>query len=108
MSTAEQLNNEPPASEESDPILGRVLNQKFKVFSLLAAGGMGTIYRGEQLTLQRPVAIKVLSPTQVASQVDPNFHKRFFLEASILSRLQHPNIVTVFDYGKIDGMAPER
>jgi hypothetical protein len=108
MSTAEQLNNEPPASEESDPILGRVLNQKFKVFSLLAAGGMGTIYRGEQLTLQRPVAIKVLSPTQVASQVDPNFHKRFFLEASILSRLQHPNIVTVFDYGKIDGMSPER
>lgn len=108
MSTAEQLNNEPPVPEESDPIIGRVLNQKFKVFSLLAAGGMGTIYRGEQLTLQRPVAIKVLSPTQVASQVDPNFHKRFFLEASILSRLQHPNIVTVFDYGKIEGMSPER
>ncbi len=109
MSTAEQLASEPTQNaEETDPIIGKVLNDKFKVFSLIATGGMGTIYRGEQLTLQRPVAIKILSPTQVASQVDPNFHKRFFLEASILSRLQHPNIVTVFDYGKIDGMSPER
>jgi serine/threonine-protein kinase len=107
MATAERPPTE-PAAQEADPFLGKVLNDKFKLLSLLATGGMGTIYRGEQLTLQRPVAIKVLGPSQAASQVDPNFHKRFFLEASILSKLQHPNIVTVFDYGRIEGMVPER
>jgi serine/threonine protein kinase len=94
---AEAARNEPP-----DPLLGKVLNGKFKILSQLATGGMGTIYRGEQIPLGRPVAIKVLIPNQASRQLDPNFHKRFFLEASILARLQHPNIVTVFDYGPIE------
>ncbi|EYF05929.1 serine/threonine protein kinase [Chondromyces apiculatus DSM 436] len=88
--------------------MGKVLNDKFKILSLLATGGMGVIYRGVQLALGRPVAIKVLTPTTASSQIDPNFHKRFFLEASILARLQHPNIVTVFDYGRVENMEPER
>ncbi|WP_437689393.1 protein kinase domain-containing protein [Sorangium sp. So ce176] len=84
------------------------MNQKFKIHSLLATGGMGVIYRGEQIALERQVAIKVLTPTNSSNQIDPNFHKRFFLEASILARLQHPNIVTVFDYGRVENMEPER
>lgn len=108
MSTAEKLSEGTSASGETDPLLGKVLNQKFKIISLLATGGMGVIYRGEQLALERPVAIKVLTPTNASSQIDPNFHKRFFLEASILARLQHPNIVTVFDYGRVENMEPER
>jgi serine/threonine-protein kinase len=47
------------------------------------------------------VAIKVLHSKYTSSQEDPAFQKRFFLEASILSKLQHPNIVTVFDYGTL-------
>ncbi|MDC0679864.1 serine/threonine-protein kinase [Sorangium atrum] len=108
MSTAEKLSDGASASGESDPLLGKVLNQKFKIHSLLATGGMGVIYRGEQIALERQVAIKVLTPTNSSNQIDPNFHKRFFLEASILARLQHPNIVTVFDYGRVENMEPER
>ncbi|KYF70290.1 serine/threonine-protein kinase [Sorangium cellulosum] len=109
MSTAEKLSDSASsASGESDPLLGKVLNQKFKIHSLLATGGMGVIYRGEQIALERQVAIKVLTPTNSSNQIDPNFHKRFFLEASILARLQHPNIVTVFDYGRVENMEPER
>ena len=108
MSTAEQLSDNALPSGEPDPLLGKILNNKFKIHSQLAAGGMGVIYRGEQLALERQVAIKVLTPTAASSQIDPNFHKRFFLEASILARLQHPNIVTVFDYGRVENMEPER
>ena len=104
----ENVVDEVARSEPIDPLLGKVLNGKFKILSQLATGGMGTIYRGEQIPLGRPVAIKVLIPNQASRQLDPNFHKRFFLEASILARLQHPNIVTVFDYGRIEADDQDR
>ena len=107
MSTAERVADSLPEND-TDPLLGMVINQKFKITQAIAVGGMGTIYRGEQLVLARPVAIKVLNPSYTANLRDPAFQKRFFLEASILSRLQHPNIVTVFDYGRIDGMEADR
>ena len=100
--------SEPPRTEPADPLLGKVLNGKFKIQSQLATGGMGTIYKGEQMPLGRTVAIKVLIPNVTSRQLDPNFHKRFSLEASILSKLQHPNIVTVFDYGRIEDADGER
>ena len=101
--------SEPPRSNEAaDPMVGKVLNGKFKINSMLATGGMGTIYRGEQLPLGRPVAVKVLIPNVTSRQLDPNVHKRFFLEASILAKLQHPNIVTVFDYGRMEDAEGER
>ncbi|XXY45498.1 serine/threonine-protein kinase [Sorangium sp. So ce269] len=108
MSANENVVDEVARSEPIDPLLGKVLNSKFKILSMLATGGMGTIYRGEQIPLGRPVAIKVLIPNQASRQLDPNFHKRFFLEASILARLQHPNIVTVFDYGRIEADDQDR
>ncbi len=92
---------------EGDVLLGTVLNGKFAVRAVLANGGMGRIYRGEQIPLGRPVAIKVLHSKYTSSQEDPAFQKRFFLEASILSKLQHTNIVTVFDYGRIENTEDE-
>jgi eukaryotic-like serine/threonine-protein kinase len=92
---------------EGDVLLGTVLNGKFAVHAVLANGGMGRIYRGEQMPLGRPVAIKVLHSKYTSSQEDPAFQKRFFLEASILSKLQHTNIVTVFDYGRIENLEDE-
>jgi serine/threonine protein kinase len=97
------------AEAPRDPLPGTVINDKFRVGALLARGGMGRIYRAEQVPLGRPVALKVLrSHVGDDAPADPNFQKRFFLEASILSKLQHTNIVTLFDYGRIEGLVPEQ
>src|SRR5579864_1860878 len=85
----------------SDPIIGRVVGGKFKITALIARGGMGRVYRAEQAPLGRTCALKVLNPGYPGEH-DPEFHKRFFLEASVASRLTHPNTVTIFDYGRTD------
>jgi serine/threonine protein kinase len=84
-----------------DPLIGRVINDRFKINALIARGGMGKVYRAEQAPLGRVCAIKVLNPNY-AGEHDPEFHKRFFLEASIASKLTHPNTVTIFDYGRTE------
>jgi serine/threonine-protein kinase len=84
-----------------DPLVGRVINDRFKISALIARGGMGKVYRAEQAPLGRVCAIKVLNPNY-AGEHDPEFHKRFFLEASIASKLTHPNTVTIFDYGRTE------
>ncbi len=81
-----------------DPLIGRTINDRFRVISLVAQGGMGKVYRAEQAPLGRSVALKVLNPKYTGDK-DPDFHKRFFLEASVSSKLSHPNTVTIFDYG---------
>ncbi|HEY3819144.1 MAG TPA: serine/threonine-protein kinase [Polyangiaceae bacterium] len=93
----------------SDVLEGTVINGKFRVVSLVAMGGMGRIYRAEQAPLGRVVAVKVLrTPTIAPDTVATEFRKRFFREASILAKLQHANVVTLFDYGRIEGLADER
>jgi serine/threonine protein kinase len=84
-----------------DPLIGRVINDRFKIAALIARGGMGKVYRAEQAPLGRVCAVKVLNPNYAGEQ-DPEFHKRFFLEASIASKLTHPNTVTIFDYGRTE------
>ncbi len=101
------VNPAPAGTSADDPMIGSVVNGKFRILAAIAEGGMGRIYRGEQLPLGRPVAVKVLHAAYIDSATDPAFQKRFFLEASILSKLQHPNIVTVFDYGRIEGSDDE-
>ncbi len=88
-------------SRGNDPLIGRLINERYKILSVIAHGGMGKVYRAEQAPLGRLVALKVLSPNYNGDN-DPEFHKRFFLEASIASKLRHPNTVTIFDYGKTD------
>jgi serine/threonine protein kinase len=78
-----------------DPLLGVVLLDKYRILSMLASGGMGTVYRAEQMSLHREVAIKVTDKLDDASR------KRFIREASILAKIQHPHILTVFDYGPL-------
>jgi serine/threonine-protein kinase len=62
----------------------------------LGEGGMGTIYRGTQLSLGRAVGIKTLS---LANKLTDEAVQRFFREARILSQLNHPNIVSIIDFG---------
>ncbi|MCX7807276.1 MAG: protein kinase [Deltaproteobacteria bacterium] len=86
--------------EGTDPLIGRVINN-YRIVSLIARGGMGKVYRAEQAPLGRLVAIKVLNPNYTGDQ-NPEFHKRFFLEAATCAKLTHPNTVTIYDYGRTE------
>ena len=81
---------------EDDPLIGQVLSDRLKITGYIAAGAMGRVYKGQQTTLDRTVAIKVMSREPLRGQ---DFEKRFYLEASLCARLSHQNIVRIFDYG---------
>ncbi len=85
--------------ETPDPYVGRTFDG-FSVEELIGRGGMGSVYRATQLSLARSVAIKVL-PNEYAEH--PQFLQRFHREVDVLSRLSHPNIVTVIERGEVDG-----
>lgn len=67
-----------------------------RIVRLLGRGGMGEVYLGEDLALQRPIALKVL-PTH---SLDPTKVERFLKEARLCSRIEHPNVVTIHDVGR--------
>lgn len=75
----------------------RVLSGRYRVDELIGRGGMATVYRGFDLTLGRPVAVKILK-RELAD--DGAFRTRFRLEAQAASRMSHPAIVRVFDAGE--------
>src|SRR5690606_34219033 len=82
-----------------DRLLGAVLDGRYRLESRLARGAMGCVYVGRQSPLDRRVAVKVLDPK--GSSEDPDvFAERFLREASTLARLQHPNTVRVYDFGR--------
>ena len=73
----------------------------YEIVSLLGAGGMGEVYRARDARLGRTVALKVLA-AEVAE--DPGRRSRFEQEARAASALNHPNILTVFDFGSQEGL----
>ncbi|MBN1209111.1 MAG: protein kinase [Myxococcaceae bacterium] len=78
-------------------LLGQVLDGRYKIESVLGHGGMGMVFRATQTSVQRPVAVKTLNPALAAA---PTFFERFKREAEVASRLRHPNIITIYDFGK--------
>jgi tetratricopeptide (TPR) repeat protein len=80
-------------------LLGRVLGGKFRLRSYIGAGSSGTVYQADQVALGRTVAVKILNP-ELAS--DPRLVSRFHDEALAASRLNHPNTVSVIDYGQTE------
>jgi serine/threonine-protein kinase len=94
------MSHQAPKPSQADELIGRVVNDRFRILSVIARGGMGRVYRAEQVPLGRLVAVKTLDPRHADGDQDPSFQQRFFLEASVASKLQHPNTVTVFDYGR--------
>ncbi len=83
-------------SPNLDPLLGKVLEERYRVDELIARGGMATVYRGTDLRLGRTVALKVLGGMLVN---DPDFVARFTQEARATAALTHPNVVAVHDQG---------
>ncbi|WP_329102856.1 Stk1 family PASTA domain-containing Ser/Thr kinase [Streptomyces sp. NBC_01439] len=79
-----------------DPLVGRVLDGRYRIDARIAAGGMATVYRAVDTRLDRVLALKVMHPTLAA---DAAFVDRFIREAKSVARLSHPNVVAVFDQG---------
>lgn len=88
----------PNSWEES--LIGRVLDQRYRIESCIGAGGMGVVYKATHVIIDKPLAIKMLR-AEVANQ--PDIIKRFLLEAQLASRVKHPNVVDISDYGQIAG-----
>ncbi len=84
-------------ADEGDPLLGAVIDERFRIDDLLGAGGMGAVYRATQLSIQREVALKVLRSELGDEEVAL---ERFYREAKVVSELSHPNIVRLVDFGQ--------
>jgi eukaryotic-like serine/threonine-protein kinase len=82
---------------------GHVVAGRYRIEQLLGQGGMGSVYRAMQLSVGRPVALKLLSDEHIGS-VD--LLERFQREAVALARLEHPNTVRLFDFGTSEGGCP--
>ncbi|MEM7011952.1 MAG: serine/threonine-protein kinase, partial [Verrucomicrobiota bacterium] len=74
---------------------------QFEILELLGQGGMGAVYKAKQPRLNRNIAIKLLPP--LIGPDEYNYAERFELEAQSMARLNHPNIVTVHDFGETEG-----
>ena len=79
---------------------GTILADRYRVIGLLGRGGMGEVYRADDLKLGQPVALKFLPPALAQDSVR---RERFFAEVRITRQLSHPNICRVYDIGEVDG-----
>ena len=80
----------------SDPMLGRTIENKYRLIAKLGHGGMGTVYRAERSLIGDQVAVKILHAEHVAQ---PQSFERFRREAQAAARLKHPNAVSIYDFG---------
>nr|WP_328743441.1 Stk1 family PASTA domain-containing Ser/Thr kinase [Gulosibacter sediminis] len=85
-----------------DTVIGRLVDGRYQVRSLIARGGMATVYVATDLRLDRRVAIKIMHAHLAA---DESFRDRFIREARSAARLAHPNLVNVYDQGDDEGLA---
>ncbi len=88
--------------QQSDPLVGAVLDGRYRVDTLIATGGMSGVYRGLDLRLDRPVALKIMDSRYAG---DNQFLTRFQREARAVAKLKDPGLVAVYDQG-IDGAHP--
>lgn len=79
-----------------DPLSGQVIDDRFRLEELLGAGGMGRVYRGVQLSVDRDVAVKLLRGEAVPNR---SMNERFLREARVISGFSHPNIIRLIEFG---------
>ncbi|WP_437766097.1 serine/threonine-protein kinase [Sorangium sp. So ce281] len=82
-----------------DPLIGSLISGRYRVHELIGEGGMGAVYRGEQVHLRKQVAIKLLRP--LARRM-PELVARFEREAVAGAHIRHPNVVAAIDFGQLD------
>ena len=103
--SASSSSSRPPSSSgfalnEARFLPGRLLAGRYRIIALLGKGGMGEVYRADDLTLGQPVALKFLP--EEASR-DESLLERFRNEVRIARRVSHPNVCRVYDVGEVDG-----
>ncbi|MGI8708025.1 MAG: serine/threonine-protein kinase [Actinomycetota bacterium] len=79
---------------------GDVINGRYELLDPLGSGGMAFVWRARDIRLDRPVAVKLIAP-QFAE--DPEFLVRFFSEGQSIAQINHPNVVSVLDFGEAEG-----
>ncbi|MBS2008124.1 MAG: protein kinase [Cyanobacteria bacterium SZAS TMP-1] len=93
----------PFSGDQSETLKPTVLAERYSIDSVLGRGGMGIVYKGRHLLMDRTVAIKMLHPEYAEDEL---VVKRFHSEAKSLSTLSHRNLVTVYDFGITGGKEP--
>ncbi len=85
---------------KQDDLIGKTLGQ-FEILEEIGRGGMATVYRARQTSINRVVAVKIL-PRHLLH--DPSFFERFEREVDVITHLEHPHILPIYDYGEADGI----
>jgi len=91
------VNAEQTPPEPDDPLIGTVIGERYRVLAPLGKGGMGAVYRVEHVMMKKELALKLLHPELGRLE---EVAKRFEREAEAAARLDHPNIITVTDFGR--------
>lgn len=92
--------SEEKGQPKKDELLGKTLGQ-FEILEEIGRGGMATVYRARQTSINRVVAVKIL-PRHLLH--DPGFFERFEREVDVIAHLEHPHILPIYDYGEADGI----
>ena len=88
-------------TKTEDRLAGLVVDGRFRLDRLLGKGGMGRVYAGTQLSVDRPVAVKILREEISDSEL---VQRRFFREAKIAAAIRHPNVVSIIDFGRDESL----
>lgn len=88
-----------PLADLPDPLIGRVIQERYVIEQLIGSGGMGSVYRGRHQLIQRQVALKFLGNQHAR---DDDSRQRFLREARSVNRVQHDHIVDVSDFGETE------
>jgi tRNA A-37 threonylcarbamoyl transferase component Bud32 len=84
-------------------LVGRTLAGRYRILDIVGSGGMGTVFKGQHISLERVVAVKVMSPQCL---LVPNIKERFAREARVTNRIAHRNVLDVEDIGETDEGLP--
>jgi serine/threonine-protein kinase len=87
--------------DQADPLVGRTIADRYQIVELIGRGGMGVVYRVEHTRIAKAMAMKLLHGELAR---DKEVVRRFRREADAVSKLDHPNTVQVFDFGRAEGM----
>lgn len=85
-------------AKETDPLIGQLVSERYRVFRKIGEGGMGTVYEAMHEAIEKRIALKVLHSQYSSS---PDVVRRFKQEAISASRIKHQNVIDVFDFGQL-------